>query len=388
MREFMRRWRWAFLAVALLAAGLAYAFWPEATPVDLGRVTRGPMVVGVTDDGVTRARDIYVVAAPVTGQLDRIELEVGDRVQQGAVVARVRGPPAGPLDLRSLEEARAAVVAAQAAVNQAAAVLRQSRADRARVEALAAQGYYPQAQAEAQRTRVATAAADLARAQAAEKEASAAVAAVAGRSGEQSVSVRAPASGVVLEVMAESEAVIVQGTPLLVVGDPRRIEIVVDLLSRQAVQVRPGDAVEIRAWGGDQPLAGRVARVEPFGRLKVSALGIEEQRVNVIVELEPSAAPEAARLGHGYELEATVILWRSGNCLRIPIAAIFRGARGEWHAFVLENGRLFDRELRIGHLNQDYAEVLTGVRAGEAVILNPPRSLKPGMRARPRQDSP
>ena len=384
MGDLFRRWRWALLIATLLAAGLAYAFWPETTPVDLGRVTRGPMVVGVTDDGVTRARDVYVVAAPVTGYLDRIALEVGDPVNEGQIVARMRGPLSGPLDPRSREEARAALAGARAAVRQAAAVLTQAREDGARAEALAAQGYYPRAQAEASRTRVATATAALASARAEERRAAAAAAAVSGRSGGEVVPVRSPAAGRVLDVVTESEGLLVQGTPLLAVGNPGDIEIVVDLLSREAVRVRPGDRVEIDEWGGPRPLAGRVTRIEPSGRLKVSALGIEEQRVNVIVALNPSAVAEAARLGHGYEVEATVVLWRSDDVLRLPVAALLRGADGGWRTFVVDDGRLSERGLRVGHVNEDHAEVLAGLSAGDTVVLNPGRALKDGMRVHAR----
>lgn len=385
MRDFLRRWRWALVVVALLAAGLGYAFWPESKPVDLGRVTRGAMAVGVTDDGVTRARALYVVTAPVAGYLDRIDLEVGDPVQGGAVVARMHGAPSGPLDPRSREEAVAALAVTQATRRQASATLAQARRDLARVEALETRGYFPPADAEARRTRVATATAALAQAQADERRALAVVAGVSGRAGGDAVLVRSPAGGLVLDIMTQSEGALAQGAPLLAVGDPRRIEIVVDLLSRDAVKVRPGDLVEIAEWGGGRPLTGRVTRIEPFGRLKVSALGIEEQRVNVIVALQPADMPEAARLGHGYEVEATIVLWRSDDVLRLPIAALFRGARGDWRVFVADQGRLSERSLRVGHLNEDYAEVLSGLRAGETVVLNPGSALKAGTRVRPRQ---
>src|SRR5690606_9976889 len=148
------------------------------------------------------------------------------------------------------------------------------------------------------------------------------------------VPVRAPASGAVLSVVNESEGVVPEGTQLMTIGDPDAIEAVVDLLSREAVRLRPGHSVEITQSGGAQALVGKVTRVEPFGRLKVSALGIEEQRVNVIVGFTGAAARQAARLGHGYQLDATIVLWSTDDALRVPIAALFRGPNGDWQVFV------------------------------------------------------
>ena len=185
-------------------------------------------------------------------------------------------------------------------------------------------------------------------------------------------------------MITESEGVIPEGTQLMTIGDPNAIEAVVDLLSREAVRVRPGNRVEISQWGGPEPLVGLVERVEPFGRLKVSALGIEEQRVNVIVGFEGPAAQQAARLGHGYQIDATVLLWSSQNALRVPIGALFRGPDGDWRVFVNDDGRARQRTVRLGHLSDEFAEVLGGLAEGDEVIVNPSNALEEGAKVRPR----
>ena len=342
MGKMVKRWRWALLVAALLVGGLVFAFWPTPQTVDTARVTRGAMSVGVTDDGITRAVDYYVVAAPVTGYLSRIELEPGDRVERGALIARMSGRPAAPLDARSRQELLAALTAATAAGQ---ALLAQSRAEAARLRAALAQP-------------------------------------VGSASG--GVPIRAPAGGAVLSVITESEGVIAEASPLVTIGDPRRIELVVDLLSREAVQVTAGNRVEVTQWGGAQPLIGHVERVEPFGRLKISALGIEEQRVNVIVRFDDLSAREAARLGHGFQVDATIIRWSRPDALRVPIGALFRGIDGGWQVFVIAKGRAEARSITLGHINDAYSEVTAGLRAGDEVVMNPPASLDDGASVRAR----
>lgn len=384
MIDLIKRWRWALIVAALLVAGLAFAFWPDAAEVDTAPVTRGAMAEGVTDDGVTRAEDLYVVSAPVTGYLARIRLEQGDAVTRGALLTTMTGRPAALLDPRTREQLGAALQSARAAETGAKATLAQARRDLARAQEVARRGFLPRAQLEAARTRtsIAQAAATQASAEVARIAAGLAQVADTGRSPQ--VPVRAPASGSVLSLITESEGVILEGTPLVTIGDPARIEVVVDLLSREAVRVQPGNRVEITQWGGPAPLIGVVKRVEPVGRLKISALGIEEQRVNVIIGFEPQSLPAAARLGHGYQVDATILHWRAADVLRLPIGALFRGSNGEWRVFVADNGRARDRAVRIGHLNDEYAEVLGGVAAGERVIINPGNAIADGSRIQPR----
>lgn len=380
MAALLKRWRWALLIAAVLALGLAFAFWPRAVLVDAGQVSKGRMATGITDDGQTRAVDVFVVSAPVTGYLDRIELDVGDPVARGALITRMTGRPSTPLDPRSRQELLAAGSAARAGEAGAKAALDQSWRDLQRAEKLAKDGFLPRSQLEAARTRVAADRAALAAAQAEVRRIEAMLAAPAGGHGSASVAVIAPASGSVLTRITESEGVIAEGTPLVMIGDPDRIEGVVDLLSREAVRVKPGDRVEITQWGGPVPLIGTVKRIEPFGRLKVSALGIEEQRVNVIIGFAPESLPDAARLGHGYQFDATFVLWSRGDALRVPIGALFRGTDGEWHAFEIVGGRAIDRKLKIGQINEEWGEVLGGLSEGAQVVVNPSKTLEDGMR--------
>lgn len=379
----LKRWRWAILTAAIMIAGLAYALWPEAADVDIAKVTKGPMQVGITDDGVTRAEEFYVVSAPVTGYLKRIEYEAGDRIEPGALITRMGGRPPTPLDQRTRAELRSALSAANAAAQGAKYSMEQSQRDLERAEELSDRGFLAKAQLEAARTRVTTDQSNFAQSQAEAARIRALLSQASTNTGE-AVPVRAPANGFVLSVINESEGVIAEGTPLVTIGDPSQIEAVIDLLSRDAVQVKPGARVEFTQWGGDQPLIGTVERVEPFGRLKISALGIEEQRVNVIVAFDNLSNDQAARLGHGYQIDATIVLWSEQDVLRVPIGALFRGQNGGWHAFVVDGGRARETELEIGQINDEYSEALSGVSDGEFVIVNPASSLSDGTRVRPR----
>jgi HlyD family secretion protein len=377
MGRIFTRWRWPFLIGLLLIAGLAIAFWPSPQLLDTARVTRGAMAVGVTDDGVTRAEEQYIITAPVSGYLSRIELEAGDRVVKGALIARMTGRPASPLDPRSQSELKASLSSAVAAAQGAATSLAQARNDLARAEALFVRGFLPKAQLEAARTRVSAGEAALAQTQGEAARLRAALSQPSDRQG-GGVPVRAPATGSVLSVITESEGMIAEGTPLLSIGDPHRIELVVDLLSREAVRVKSGDRVEVTQWGGAEALIGHVERVEPFGRLKVSALGVEEQRVNVIVRFDDLSKKEAARLGHGYQVDATIVRWSRPDALRVPIGALFRGPDGGWRVFVIAGGRAQERRIEIDHMNDLFGEVRSGLRDGEIVAINPPGSLDDG----------
>ncbi len=383
----IRGWRWAIAIAAVLLAGIGYTFWPEAEPADLGFVTQGPMSVGITDDGVTRVRELYTVTAPVTGYVTRIELEPGDPVVAGeTIIARMAGVPSQPLDRRSRAELGNAIRASRAAESSAAAALRLADDNLRRAEALAQRGFLSRSDLEARQTSAAISRADLARirAETGRLQSMLSEPAAAGLPSGGEVVVRSPESGVVLRRLSESEGAAVQGTPLMEIGNPAQIEVVADLLSREAAQIRPGDPVEITRWGGDGALPGRVRTVEPFGILKISALGIEEQRVNVVIDFTPAARPQAARLGHGYQIDATVILWRDAKAIRVPVGALFRGEDGAWQVFEVENGRARIRSVRIGHLNEAYGEVTGGLAKGAQVILNPSGTIREGTRVTPR----
>lgn len=379
----LRRWRWTLAGVALLALGLAYAFWPQPVAVETGQVTRGAMEVGITDDAVTRAKELYVVSAPVTGYLSRIELEAGDKVAAGTLITRMTGRPSAPLDARSRSELQGALAAARAGVSSAEAELAQARRDLARAEALARRGFLPRAQLEAGRTRVTAGQAAVARSRA-EMARIEAQMGPPGLASSATVDVRAPVSGSVLSVITESAGIVNEGTPLMSIGDPGRIEVVLDLLSREAVRVKVGDPVAITQWGGDAPLRGHVARIEPYGRMKVSALGIEEQRVNLIVRFDTASLPQVARLGHGYQVDATVILWSRPDALRVPVGALLRDPRGEWQVFVADHGRARARTIKLGHVNAEFGEILAGVTQGEQIVLNPGSAIADGKRIKPR----
>lgn len=384
MGETLKRWRWAIGLAALLVLALAWAFWPQARVVDLGTATKGPMQVGVTDKGVTREHDLFVVSAPVSGFASRITLEAGDPIQKGQLITRMTGRPSAPLDQRTQQELRGALAAAQAGESSAAAALAQARRDAARAEELAASGIVSRAELEAARTRVSTSQAAVAQASAEARRIRASLAQPGGQGSGAPVAVVAPNSGKVLVVPTKSEGVIAEGTPLITIGDPAKIEVVVDLLSREAVRVKPGDLVEITQWGGPKPLIGRVNYVEPYGRMKVSALGIEEQRVNVVIALAPEATREAARLGHGYQVDATIVVWSKPDALRVPIGALFRGKSGDWHVFLANSGRARERAVTIDHINDTYGEVLGGLAEGDSVVLNPANDLKEGARIKAR----
>ncbi|MDC8754626.1 efflux RND transporter periplasmic adaptor subunit [Erythrobacter sp. sf7] len=377
------RWRWPLILAAIVVAGLGFAFWPQAVEVDAGTVSRGPMVISVTDNAVTRAQEHYVVSAPVTGYLSRIALKAGDNVQRGQEIARVSGRPSSPLDPRSIAETRAALAAARAAADQARAGLDLARSDLARAEALAPRQFISRAQLEAVRARVIVGEAAVAQARADAARLSAMLARPDGATGSP-VTLHAPASGRVLSVLNESGGVVLEGAPIITIGDPALLEVVVDLLSREAVQVQPGDRAEITRWGGPEPLVGTVWRVEPFGRLQISALGVEEQRVNVIIRFADPARLAAAGLGHGFQVDATIERWRNDKALRVPVGALLRGSEGQWQVYVIDGGRARLTDVTIGQINEDWGEVRAGLAESQQVILNPASMVHDGQRVRPR----
>lgn len=389
-----------WLIAAGLAVLLAIALWPRATEVDLAEVTKGRLRVTVDEEGETRVRDRYVVSAPAAGELGRIDLEPGDPVDGGrTVVARLRPSAPTPLDARTRAESSAAAEAAEAALGRA-------RAERERAAAVAdrAQQRYERLQrlwesrsvtrdaleaqeAEARTARAALDAAERAVDQARHELEAARARLVQGAPDPQTgeLTLVAPVDGVVLQRHHESQTVVAAGEPLLEVGDPGRLEIVSDLLSSEAVRVTPGDAVLIEHWGGDGTLRGRVRHVEPAGFLKVSALGVEEQRVNVVVDLED---PENAyaRLGDAYRVEVRIVTWERDAVIKAPVGALFRRSE-DWAVFVDDGGRARLRTLEIARRNSEEAQVTKGLRAGERVVLYPPDTLEDGTRITPRDDA-
>lgn len=383
------RWRWALLAAAILVAALIYSFWPEAVAVEEAEVTRGPMRVGLTDEGVTRVAELFAVAAPVPGYLARIELEPGDRVAAGKTeVARITSLLPAPLDRRMRDEFAAALSAARASEAGAQASLDLARHQLRRAEPLAARGFVSHAQLDAAQAAVRLAESDMMRTRAETRRLAAAASQPLARdpwaSPSGMVRLQSPVDGVVLRRLVENESVVAAGTPLVEIGDIRQLEVVLDLVSDDAAKVRTGNPVEINGWGGDRPIPGIVQRIEPSGRLAVSALGIEEQRVDVIIAIAVAGVPGADALGHGFRVEGTIILWQSDNVLRLPVGALVRSEDGSWRVYVDQAGRARARKVTVGHMNSDYAEVLGGLEEGDAVILGPGGRISDGSRVRVR----
>lgn len=384
-----RRRRWLrpvpLLAVAAAAALGWVVFAPRPLMVEVVPVRSGPLSVTVDNQGLVRAHDVYTVTAPVAGELERSTLHDGDPVRQGAPVAVLRPVP---LDARQRQEAQARLDAAraqaQAAATQAgraATDLALASSERTRQARLVADGFLS-----AQALERASAAEQVARAaqetarfavQAAQADVRTAVAVLAAAEGGGPLTLRAPVAGQVLRVLERSRRTVAPGTALLTIGDPARFEYVIDVLSTDAVRIAPGAAVEIDGWGGAAPLAARVRRVEPVAFTKVSPLGVEEQRVNVIADPAGSIGP----LGDGYRIEARILVWSTARTLKLPGSATFRAGDG-WHVFALQDGRLRERPVRLGQRNQDEVQLLDGLPAGTLVVRFPTSQMRDGLRAR------
>jgi HlyD family secretion protein len=387
---------------ALIVLGLALAFRPQSVAVDTANVARGTLVITVEDEGRTRVHDIYVVSAPVTGRLRRVEAHVGDPVTKlETVLAEIEPIDPSFLDPRSEAQARADVRAAESAQKLARAEVEQAQAeldfahrevDRARD--LIQQGSISQRdldQAErSYRTRragLATAQASLDRSAYQLERARAQLVSPAQRQREGAecacVALRSPVDGQVLRLLQQSEGVVEAGAPVIEVGDARDLEIAVDLLSSDAVKVQPGQRVIIDGWGGDHPLEGRVRLVEPFGFTKVSALGIEEQRVNVIIDIV-SPRDEWVRLAHGYQVDARIVLAEREDVLKVPLTALFRDG-SEWAVFVNESGRAKLSHVKLGESNGIEVEV-TGLDENARIVLHPSDRVREGVRIGARRE--
>jgi HlyD family secretion protein len=413
---------WGGLGV-LLALFLVYAFRPQPVPVDFAEVTRGRLAVTVDEEGETRVRDVFSLSAPVAGRTRRIEVEVGDPVTAGeTVVAEIEPVDPTLLDVRSKREAEAAVRAAQAEFDFAAR-------ERTRQRNLGERGVASARDLDAADKAYFTARANLENAKAALMARTTRIDRARERAAtgdglvdqcSACIPVYAPVSGQVLRVVRESAGVVTPGEPLVEIGDPQDLEIVVDLLSADAVRVEPGQEVWIEQWGGGERLKGKVRRVEPYGFTKISALGIEEQRVNVIIDF--ADAPEKwQRLGHGYRVETRIVLWRGDDVVKLPLSALFRsrdgasaaqadagdtrsvGAAGgsaagaigdstasravaaaDWAVFVEEKGKARLRRVTRGHHNGLEVEIAEGLQPGERVVLHPSDRVQEGVRLEPR----
>jgi HlyD family secretion protein len=369
----------------VLVAILVLAFRPHPVKVEAVKVTRGPMSSAVQDRGQTRVVDRYVISSPVAGNLERIAFQAGDSVKAGEVVALIT--PAtltavGNLQARAaVTQAEAAVAQAQAARARAAAQVQLAGSELRRITALHAQGISSQQDLDTARANDQTARRDeqAARAAVAQSDANLASAKAAllvlhpGSGG--IVELRAPVDSRIFTIPERSGRAVAAGDTIMSLGNPHEIEAVIDLLSEDAVKTATGDRAFLIDWGGDHPLPGVVKNVEASAFTKVSALGIEEQRVHVIVSI-PDPPPS---LGDAYRVQGKIVVWSSQDAVQIPIGALTRfGSR--WGAFVVESGRVRARQLEIGHRNDEAAEVLSGVRPGEQVILHPSDEIAEGAR--------
>jgi len=396
-----RLWFW-IPPLTLLVVALVLLFRPQPVAVDLAVLARGPLRMTVSDDGETRVKDVFVVSAPVAGLMRRIELEAGDEVlAEDTVVARIEPNDPSFLDLRSEAEATAAVRAAEAGRAHAAAELRRVEAELAfaqselrRFEGLATRAAISENDLDSARRRERTAEAALQESRAGLKvreseldQARARLLAPGASRGRREdcdcVLVRSPVSGRVLRVLRESEGIVDTASPLIEVGDPQRLEVVVDLLSTDAVRVEAGQRALIEGWGNPTALEGTVRRVEPFGFTKVSALGVEEQRVNVVIDfVDP---PERwRRLGHGFRVEPRIVLWESPDVLKVPLAALYRAGE-DWMVYREEDGHAVPVRVRIGHEDGLEAEVLEGLEVGQRVVMHPSDRVSDGTRIEPRE---
>lgn len=393
-----RHWGLILTALALLAA-LTWGFLPRAVPVDVAPSARAPLRVTVEEEGRTRVIDRYVVSAPVAGYARRIELRVGDAVQQGQMLVALEPLRSEVLDPRSRAAAEARVAAAEAGLQVAEQNARAATSDAniARKEferrrALAADGRISReerdrAEAAMQHSEAARRSADFAvdvarhELEAARTTLEYAAARASGENPEQ-VAVHSPIDGRVLSIPRESEGVVASGQALVEVGDPAALEVVVEVLSADAVRIQPGMAVEFTRWGGGEILHGAVRTVEPTGFTKISALGVEEQRVRIVADI--TSPPETwTRLGDGFRVEASFILWEGADVLQIPASALFRSG-ADWAVFGIDGGRAQLRIVDVGHNNGFAAEIVKGLREGEAVIVHPSDAVADGVRVAPR----
>lgn len=391
----MRRKLFFGIGGVLLLALCAWALRPAPVAVDVAVATRGALLVTVDEEGETRVRDRFVVAAPVTGRLERITLDEGDAVEAGSVVARIHPLP---LDPRTFAEASARLQAAEqqkleaeARVAQARAALDQAGKSAQRSRRLSRGGTISPEELELAELDETTHAkeldAALFAASAADRNVAAARAALispgttgtivstCGGEAQPCVEIRAPVTARVLRVHEQSERVVPVGAPLVSVGDPAALEVVVDVLSTDAVKIRPLAPVQIQDWGGDKPLSAHVRLVEPSGFTKLSALGVEEQRVNVIADF----AEAPAGMADGYRVEARIVVWEGRDVVKIPSSALFRSA-GKWSVFVVRDGRARRAGIAIGHRSASEVEVLSGLQENDRVVLHPSDLLDDGVR--------
>ncbi len=391
-RRSILRWIKRGLLISLgvgVVGSLIYAWLPKPVAVDVGFVRRMPLDEVVAEEGKTRVRDRFVVSAPITGTLQRVDLDVGAVVAAGDVIAHITPPAPALLDQRAREEARARLAAALAHERRAATAIAGARASRDqaireadRARTLLSHGAVTASERDTYELSETLAIRDLAAAESDRASAVAEVAAiraqlddsVASRAG-PAIAVTSPVAGRVLKVERTSAGPVAAGAPIVELGDLAGLEVVVDVLSSDAARIRPGMPVSIEEWGGATNLAGQVRRIEPSAFTRISALGVEEQRVNVIVAIDHPPPT----LGDGFRVETRIFTWRGTNVLAVPASAIFR-AKGAWAAYAIEGGRARLRSIELGHRGRLDVEVTRGLVDGQPVVLHPGDRISDGVK--------
>lgn len=393
----LSKYAWWVGGAVIVAVLVILALRPPVVEVDAGDVTRGPMMITINEEAETRIRRKFVVSAPVMGRVERIDLEPGDQVVAGrTVVAQVRAEAPPLLDTRSRAEAVAARSAAESARGQARAEEQRAKAaldlaqrELARERELDRAGLTTRQAVEVRESEVRTA----------EEALRAATFAVAAATAElerldarlrpdrldasgRVLSITSPVSGVILRRLRESAAVVPAGEPLLEIGNPEDLEIVADLLSTDAVQVQPGAVVRLEQWGGSETLTGRVRRVEPSGFKKLSALGVEEQRVNVVMDFDDPVAA-STRLGDGFRAEVRIVIWEADDVVQVPTSALFRHGES-WAVYVIVDDVVRLAPVQVERRNSLTAQVTSGVAPGDRLVVHPPDTLVDGIRIRVR----
>ena len=374
----------------VVIAGVTAALRPEAVEVETAEVRRGPLRVTVDAEGRTRVRDRYVIASPVTGRLERLPFAEGDTVRAGDVIARVA--PA-PIDEPSARQARARLAAARAMASEARTRVRmaeaasgQARRDAERMRHLLAAGAVAPRDLEEAELALEASTDDAAAARAhvslaaAEIDEATAALMYAGGGTSGAILVRAPSPGRVLRLPERSERVLAPGSVIAEIGDPHALEVVVDVLSSDAARICDGMPVSLDGWGAGVTATGRVRRVEPAATTRVSALGVEEQRVNVLVDVENPPAP----LGDGYRVDARIVVFEAPDVLGIPASALVREGSG-WAVYVVDGGRARLRTVQVGQMGGAMAEAVRGLTAGDQVILFPSDKIRDGVRVTARE---
>lgn len=380
----------AFLG--LLVAAMVAAFQPQPVRVDVQTIQRGPLTVTVRDDGVTRLRERYVVSTPIAGRLRRIALDVGDSVTvDETILARLDANDPTLLDPRAAAQARARVQAAEGRLRQTEVTLNSAQAELdhaekefVRIQQLVKNKAGNQQELDGAQLLLRLKTEELRsvefQKEILEYELKQEQAALlhfsddADSGSEYEFVIKSPITGRVLKLFQESTAVVTPGAPLLELGDPSDLEVIVDVLSSDAVRILPGQRVSFEHWGGDHPLSGVVRLVEPSGFTKLSALGVEEQRVNVVIDFAGSHSARLS-LGDGYRVEANIIVWEAENVIQVSTGALFRDG-DDWAVFVVEDERAVIRHIQVGENNGLFAEVKEGLSVGELVILHPSDQVK------------